>query len=287
MTFNIANYDDHNNSKSGYWIDRLSVIADVIIENKPDIIALQEIRFNPDQDSTKDSYQNMGEQVLSSLNGSGEYIGSQILTQPVMFYPETTEDFYPILNNSGSVEWEGLSIISSPRVIETGSSINIPETGTRFLSIVNEAGDSNKRSVKYALMKSSTVQSIYIFNCHYSYDIENFQQNVKETIEYMKPFLQFPCILMGDMNQTEANPEENIALKVKESFDLFRFHGLYDVWEKLNPNDPGYTDPEGAQRIDYIWANFDNISSIEIVGNEPNDQGVYASDHYGLIAQID
>ena len=283
MTFNLANYDDHDNVTDGFWSVRLQMFADIICENLPDIISFQEVRFNPDNCSTQLLYQNMAEQILYELNLRGKYIGSTILIQPVMYY-NTTNNVYTFPAPSlptprfqdALCKWEGLSIISNSTVNETGS---------RFLSIVNNA-DTNKRSVKSAIINTLSGQTLYVFNCHYSYNIDNFQKNVEETIEYMKPFLQYPCLLMGDMNQTEENSDEDIAEKVKESFDLFRNEGLYDVWQQLNPDDPGYTDRTESQRIDYMWANFSNIDSIHRVGMVPDKQGVYASDHYGLILKM-
>jgi endonuclease/exonuclease/phosphatase family metal-dependent hydrolase len=115
---------------------------------------------------------------------------------------------------------------------------------------------------------------LYIFNCHLSYNAENFNKNIREMVEYVKPFLSCNCLLAGDMN---SHPEAS-------EFDLLRDAGLYDVWAKLRPGDPGSTDPKNDKRIDYIWANFDTFTSIDLVGTIPNAKGILPSDHYGLIA---
>jgi endonuclease/exonuclease/phosphatase family metal-dependent hydrolase len=264
MTFNLANYDNH-----GDWPARLKEFANIIEKHQPDISSFQEVRFNPNNETTKKSYQNMGEEILYELNQRGVYKGSTILSQPVMFYCEGGNYSYPIKSPiSGSKpisEWEGLSIVSKATPIITG---------TRFLSIVNN-DDPNRRSVKYITLTTSSGETLYIFNCHFSYDLKSFNKNMEETVEYMKPFMQYPCMLMGDMNQTDE----------KDAFDLLRDSGFYDVWKKLRPGEDGFTDQTAPQRIDYIWANFDGIKSIDLVGTVPEDN-IYASDHYGLIAEV-
>ncbi len=264
MTFNLANYDNH-----GDWPVRLKMFADIIEKHQPDISSFQEVRFNPNNETTQKSYQNMGEEILFELNQRGVYMGSSILSQPVMFYPEDSYYSYPVKSpNLGSTricDWEGLSIVSKVTPIITG---------TRFLSIVNKS-DPNKRSVKYITLTTSSGETLYIFNCHFSYDLKSFNKNMEETVEYMKPFMQYPCMLMGDMNQTDD----------EDAFDLLRNNGFYDVWKKLRPGEDGFTDRTAPQRIDYIWANFDGFKSIDLVGTVP-EGNIYASDHYGLVAEV-
>ena len=270
MTFNLANYDDHDQ-----WPERLQIIVDVIIDKQPDIISFQESRFNPDQPTTQSFYQCMGEQVLFSLNNRQQYIGCEILTQPVMYYARNEAPYYPLPSTllTSGVEWEGLSIISKKHIVETG---------TRFLTIA-QPSDTNKRSVKYIAFPLEDGSLFYVFDCHYSYELPNFNLNVKETIEYMKPFMGSPCLLMGDMN---------INAKNKEAYQPFVDGGYYDIWELLWPNDPGITAPfdDPQQRIDFIWANNtipqSKIKFIELVAKKPVNN-LYASDHYGLMTIID
>jgi endonuclease/exonuclease/phosphatase family metal-dependent hydrolase len=278
MDLNLANYDDH-----GDWSDRLNVIVGVIIDNQPDIISMQEVRFNPDQATTQVLYQNMGEQILYALNQKGEYLGSEIMTQPVMYYldKKVIAPYYPLPSAESSagffVEWEGLSIISKKHVVETG---------TRFLSIVDKSSDANKRSVKYIAFDAGDGSLFYVFDCHYSFDKgTNFNQNVSETIDYMSAFAGSPCLLMGDMNMPDTN---------QDAFQPFYDANYYDLWSLLHSEEPvenGYTDESDNlfQRIDYIWANSalpqSKVTSIVRVATDPVD-GVYASDHVGLLVEI-
>ena len=59
LTWNLANYDDHLN-----WEIRRKLIVKEIAKYQPDVLALQEVRYNSQHPSTQDSHLNMAEQIL-------------------------------------------------------------------------------------------------------------------------------------------------------------------------------------------------------------------------------
>lgn len=288
FSMNIANYNDHPD-----WPDRLILIADAIASTKPDLIAFQEPRFDPDYPTTQTLYQNAGEQVLYNLNQRGLYLNARIVTQPVMYYPivNTAEPNspepadpssltsaespceYPLpakynpLNQS--LYWEGLTIISSAGIIETG---------TRFLTKTEQCTDANLRATQY-IMATINGSTIYLFNTHFGLDNTCQVDNTKETITYMQNLGTSTDIkiLVGDLN---AVPTASAPILLAKS-------GLVDVWPSVNPTLPGYTHPSNApsSRIDYVWVTPSTASRVQLINvtcTQPNAQGVYASDHLGL-----
>jgi len=112
-------------------------------------------------------------------------------------------------------------------------------------------------------------------------------------------------LLVGDLNAAPDHP----------ALQLLRDAGYVDLWEKLHPTtsdtplsitnpsmsismdpsvlaDLGLTFPSHnpIKRIDYGWANqllMHYISNISVIGDDPNPDGTYASDHLGLLFEFD
>lgn len=253
ISWNIANYDDHPK-----WLTRKNLIAHEIMQTDADIIALQEVRFNRDHPSTKATGLNSAEQILAQLQSKDKFINAKIITQPAMHYKP-----YGF--------WEGLSIISNN---------DIMETGTMFHTLIHNPVDINKRIAQYSVIVADDF-IFFLFNSHFSYNELNLRSNIGELMNYSERFKKYPIILLGDMNATPEN--ENIHKLTMERFE--------DVWEKLKPNKKGFTYPsqEPVKRFDYCWANklfIDHIHDIELIGNKPNKEGIYPSDHLGLIITL-
>ena len=253
VSWNIANYDEHLQ-----WITRKNLITDEIIKADADIIVLQEIRFNKDHPSTKATYMNTAEQILAQLQSRNKFIDAKIITQPAMHYKPTGY-------------WEGLSIISKNDIIETGAI---------FHSYIQNPEDINKRVTQYSVIVSNDLV-FFLFNTHFSYNEMNLRSNIGEVMSYTERFAGYPLVLLGDMNATPQN----------ENIHKLTMQGLIDIWNKLNPDIDGFTYPSSApaKRIDHCWTNesFANkIKGIKLIGNKPDKDGIYASDHLGLIIEI-
>ena len=253
VSWNIANYDDHPK-----WITRKNMIADEIIKADADIIALQEVRFNKGHPSTKATYKNSAEQILTQLQSKNKFNDAKIITQPAMHYQSTGF-------------WEGLSIISNDDIMETGAI---------FHSYIQNPTDLNKRVTQYSVAVSNSF-IFFLFNTHFSNDETNLRSNIGEVMSYTERFTGYPLVLLGEMNATPQN--ENIHKLIMQ--------GFIDVWNKHNPEIGGFTYPSSApvKRIDHCWANetFANkIKNIKLIGNKPSKDGIYPSDHLGLLIEI-
>ena len=272
VTLNVANYDDHKE-----WDQRLPMIVQTLMDLKPDLVAFQEIRFNPDEPSSHASYQNMAEQVLARIrdeNGGSTWENSWIMTHPAMYYqlasiykpwryPQTaTDDLHR------TQVWEGLSILSRSLALETGGILlSNPPTST----------DSNQRNTQYL----TTDRQLYLFNTHFTLDKNLRSLNARETVDYMQRF-GGQQMLAGDLNAFPDDPALNIL----------REAGLTDLWPRFHPGDPGYTTPSDRpyKRFDYCWVNealLSRVTGIELILTHRNANGVYASDHFGLCVTLD
>lgn len=263
ITLNAANYDDVGN-----WEKRKEMICNTISSNDADIVALQEIRFDAHQESTKLSYQNMGEQILTELSTFNTYENSSIVYQWAQYYENgsTTQQI--------TTTWEGLAVISRRPIVETG---------TMFLSMPENSGDKNHRITLYTACYPDSGGVFYLFNTHFAvYDWcpTCVTLNVTETVKYMNRFGSFSRLLVGDLNATPDNPE---IQRLAES-------GFIDVWANQHPQDSGYTYPSKnpQKRIDYVWADkalAESVKSVELICTQP-DACVYASDHVGLLVKL-
>lgn len=262
ITLNAANYDDVGN-----WEKRKEMIVDTISGNNVDIVALQEIRFDRNQESTEESYLNMGEQILSQLSERKTYENSSIVYQWAQYYENGT-------TQKVTAKWEGLGIISRMPIVETGSV---------FLSMPPNSGDSNHRITQYAAFYPESGGVFYLFNTHfavYSWCQQCTASNVTETIKYMNQVGSSSRLLVGDLNATPDNKE------IQRLAD----NGLIDVWSYIYPGKDGFTfrSDNPYERSDYVWADKTlkgSIKDIELICTE-EDSGVYASDHRGLLVTL-
>jgi len=279
MTINMANYDDHGN-----WPNRVKLFVSVISDKQPDIIIFQEVRFNPDQPDTKKTYQNMAEEVLSLLQNSNMYRGAYHTHIPVeriplapgnLGYNVPTPAALSPLNTT--IEYEALSIISK---------YWIKETGCCWLASPNTVlNDLNTRATQYAAIDMSNGQGplLYVFNIHLSTDVNDAINNANETIAYIRKLVDVDkdyFLLAGDFNMEPPQAPITILNSTGYLTDMF-----YHFW----PVSPGYTYPSlnPIKRIDYMFLSsqlLQKASSIYITANRPDTTGVYASDHFGLLA---
>ena len=145
------------------------------------------------------------------------------------------------------------------------------------LSLQAELEDPNRRIVLHARSVRDD-KPLNIFNAHFSWVPEQNADNLRETIAYARR-VPGDAVLVGDFN---ARPDALTAL---------RHNGWIDVWRALRPNDEGLTFEAGKPeiRIDYIWVSDslrERLRSIEIIADRET-KGARASDHYGLIAELD
>ncbi len=96
----------------------------------------------------------------------------------------------------------------------------------------------------------------------------------------------FPCIISGDFN---APPNSSTILRIKESHP--------SAYETIHGKEPEFTyptpliDPAPTEMVDYLFYDPQafTVKTCDLFGTQsaPNDERLYASDHYGLVAEID
>jgi len=256
ITWNIANYDDHPN-----WDVRKKMIAAELIKEKPDVIALQEVRFNAANPATKESYQNTAEQIFDLLQEDDSFADYELVVQPVMHYPANPQHTF----------WEGLAIISR---------YEIPHHGFIKYHQDPQNSDINRRGVLYGIAQLPE-DDLCIANTHFSYD-QNFQEgNSEDLIELVEQFMEVPFMVMGDFNTTYKSE----ALLKLECFELVNaWQVLADEFE----DDETYPASAPEKGIDHIWVNqilADKLVSIKRIGMEAVDV-IFASDHFGLCLEV-
>lgn len=274
VTYNLANYNDH-----GRWPERLDLLVKEIKRAHADVIVLQEDRYDPDHLSSKASHQDMSEQILYKLNAQGEFLGAAMVTQPIMYYPHKYQGMFGTHNfvlpaamaaDHQPYYWEGLSIISKLKILETGSV---------FLTQAPGCKDDNKRATQYVRLDNHG-EPLYIANVHFSGGPQCAPVQVKETLDYLRPYLHAaPLIIAGDFNISAGDP---LLARFDEA-------GLTDAWRRLHPGEIGYTGrpDKPIDRIDYIWVNsfidkkLRQPSQVRVIGTEAQN-GVYPSDHMGV-----
>ncbi len=248
MTLNIWNYN-------APWPRRRDLIVQTVRAADPDVVAFQEIRSDPRRDERGPEGEplNQAQQLAARLP---EY--PHLIYQPAMYYR----------NNI----WEGLAILSR-RPIDRSGWILLTQDLT-------DPDDRHQRIVLYARFDLAD-GPFYLFNTHLSLSRAARQRTLAQVIEYMTQHSGFR-LLVGDLNeQPDGTP---IAQLYKA--------GWTDVWTALRPNEPGYTyrSDEPWQRIDYVWASPElqsRLRDITVVGGTPDADGVYPSDHLGLVASLD
>ena len=255
-SLNIANYDDHPN-----WNTRKLLISKEILATKPDVICLQEVRYNALHPSTRNSHLNSAQQILVEVQNNSGLPGASVHTSVGTQYRPISD--YPF--------WEGLSIITAQP---------ISQIGQRNFSWKHNSIDLNHRILQMALLKIGETE-LCLLHTHFTYDMMGFLDNILETIDFYLPTKHRPVILMGDMNVTPDAQE----------FSHLQDAGFIDLWQHFQPYTDGFSYPavHPIQRIDYMWANEQAaslVTEVEQWAVKPDETGIHCSDHLGLIATL-
>ena len=147
----------------------------------------------------------------------------------------------------------------------------------RHLARQPDHEDTDERLVLKAQLHTAR-GGMVLYNAHFSWIAPQALANARETIAFQHAE---PALLVGDLNSAP----ESVAL------GAMREAGWTDLWETLEPGQPGYTfeadRPE--QRIDYALAHGElrnRARAIACVGTAP-DARPRLSDHLGLLVTLD
>ncbi len=141
-------------------------------------------------------------------------------------------------------------------------------------------------------------EKLALFNTHLSWKADENEIRLNQTHE-IEAFVQkkaenLPVVLLGDLN---AGPDTPSVTYLRETLKWC------DTFGAKNPNDPGLTwdyrnpyaeaerEKMAERRIDYIFVRertgpFKKILSSRLVFNEPSAEGVYSSDHFGVMTEF-
>ena len=241
LTLNLNGYG----TKHGAWDVRKHLIADAIRHHGPDVLALQAVSRDP-------------------MQGAGLDQAAQLATLlPEYRYVR----FVPAGEVSGRAD--GVALVSR---------LPLDAVTSQRLSYVRADGPPEDSTPRIVL--GARVDSVSLFNAHFSWVATQTVANVAETVRYLQRH-SGPRLLVGDLNTIPDEP----ALR------SFVDEHWTDLWPWLHPNEPGYTFESQApsKRIDYAWASPELrglVKGIEVVTAQSSGPGVRLSDHHGVLVTL-
>jgi endonuclease/exonuclease/phosphatase family metal-dependent hydrolase len=247
----------------GPWEERLPAIVETIRQLDPDVIALQEVWVADDTSSAQHIAEALGYEV-----GVGHRL---------------------VLDGAGF----GNAVLSRWPITETDT-IALPSDGAK---------DDEQRLAFLAVIDTPTdpVQ-VYSTHLHWRHDEGATRQaqvrTLSTAIAERRP-RSFPPILCGDFNAEPDSDEIRMltgkaavpapGLVFRDAWTAADTEGTGMTWSDTNPY--ARLEFEQERRIDYVftgWRRNDGRGrplSCRVVGTEAVD-GVFPSDHYGVLAQI-
>lgn len=242
---------------------RMGLVVDGIRALDPDVVALQEVREVPNQ------IPNQAQTLAKALGYAS------------VFVPAT-----PFGGGQ-----EGLAFLSKTPIHEHHA-LELPH------ALPNER--------RILLSMCIGLPKIWIHTTHLNYRLAHGKQR-EDQIQFIADHIlsiasDYPQVLCGDFNARPGSDEIRYlcGLCTLEKRRVY----FQDAWARLHPHDPGFTwaatNPytkvleflEPDRRLDYIFVTpmrrdgRGRIHGCQIVLDKPNAEGVFPSDHYGLLAEI-
>ena len=257
---------------------KLDAFVSAIAEQRPDIIALQEVNqtiAETQADVISEGYVPCVENIVIRKDNH-VYKAAELLEGAGVKYYWT---WLPLKKGYNKYD-EGIALMSRSRIIETDV-VRISETDDY----------NNWKTRKIIGIRTEAAPDEWFFSVHYGWwdDLdEPFQNQWQKTAEYMKKYSR--VWLMGDFN----SPAE----VRNEGYDMINGGGWYDSYTLARTRDNGITvgkvidgwrdkvSGTDGMRIDQIWCSQKaEIASSEVIFNGANKPVV--SDHYGVVAEYE
>lgn len=257
---------------------KLDAFVSAIAEQRPDIIALQEVNqtiAETQVDVISEGYVPCVENIVIRKDNH-VYKAAELLEGAGVKYYWT---WLPLKKGYNKYD-EGIALMSRSRIIETDV-VRISETDDY----------NNWKTRKIIGIRTEAAPDEWFFSVHYGWwdDLdEPFQNQWQKTVEYMKKYSR--VWLMGDFN----SPAE----VRNEGYDIINGSGWYDSYTRAKTRDNGITvgkvidgwrdkvSGTDGMRIDQIWCSQKaEIASSEVIFNGANKPVV--SDHYGVVAEYE
>jgi endonuclease/exonuclease/phosphatase family metal-dependent hydrolase len=243
----------------------MELVAAALRELQPDVVGLQEVREVPGQ------LANQAESLAAAAGYHHAYV--------------------PAMPFAGG--HEGLAILSREPILEHVA-FGLPHA------------EPTERRILLSARVSFAAAPLWIHTTHLNYRLAHGKQR-EDQVQAIDAIVAArvgdrPSVLMGDFN---ARPEADEIRWLRGLCTLSDRRTCYqDAWARLHPEERGwtwasanpYTKPlaflEPDRRIDYIFVTpmrrdgRATIQSCRIVMDQPAADGVLASDHFGLLADI-
>lgn len=232
-----------------HWGERRNQIAELIVAHQPDAVCLQETRH----DFRYQRGTGQGEQLAVTTGYHATSAISQV--------------YVPVLRVD-----EGLTILSLHPPLRSS---------VRRLTLHPHLRHDENRRICLGVIVDHEGAEVAVYTTHFSLDPAARLTNAAETARFvLETAGPRPAILTGDLNAEPGSAPVRLLRG-----EPFRF---LDCWEAVRPADVGYTyaSYHPVRRIDYILARGPaSVAGIELVGGAA-DQGVYPSDHLGILVDI-
>lgn len=141
-------------------------------------------------------------------------------------------------------------------------------------------------------------EEVALFNTHLSWRADEDSVRMKQTLE-LEAFVDLkakglPTALMGDLNGGAETPSLIHLRETRGWIDTFWTQHPGDpgmTWDYRNPYAEAEREKMAERRIDYIFIRerirpFKKILSSRLVFNTPSSEGVYPSDHFGVMTEF-
>lgn len=244
---------------------RMDLLVAALRELQPDVVGLQEVREVPGE---------LPNQAKTLATAAGYH-----------------HAFVPAMPFAGGQE--GLAILSREPILEHVG-FGLPHA------------EPKERRILLSARVSFEDASVWVHTTHLNYRLAHGKQR-EDQVQAIDSIVEArtgdtPSVLMGDFN---ARPEADEIRWLRGLVTLSGRRTFYqDAWDRLHPNECGWTwaraNPytkaldflEPDRRIDYIFVTPRRrdgraaIRSCRIVLDQPAADGAFASDHFGLLAEI-
>ena len=139
---------------------------------------------------------------------------------------------------------------------------------------------------------------LFIVNTHFSWLLEDGESRKKQAEQVLtlirEKSPQGESLLMGDLNSTRHSAEISWLIREGGFRDLFfdkHGHESGFTWDNRNPYTAGAEHKLPDRRIDFVLARgsgplLKNLASCDLAFTQPNAQGIWASDHFGVLAEF-
>lgn len=244
---------------------RMSIVAAGVRALAPDVVALQEVR-----------------EVPAQLPNQAETLAAAVGMRYV----------FAAATPFGGGE-EGLAILSREPILEHAA-LELPHA------------QPTERRILLSARLACAETSVWVHTSHLNYRLSHGKQR-EDQVQAIEASMATrstdrPQILMGDFN---ARPESDEIRWLRGQVTLGgRRTYFQDAWERLHPGQAGWTwaraNPytaklaflEPDRRLDYIFVSAMRgdgrgaVHDCRIVFDQPSPDGVFASDHFGVCAEI-